>query len=240
MGGDVLGGEGRAAFRGCDGVLGDEALEGVGAEAAAAGAGEDERGCVVGLLVEPGAEHRDDVGSQGCAACLAAFSEAADVRAGAECDVRVLQGGEFGATESGLEGDEQEGPVASADPGGGVGCGDERSALFLVEELYGAALGALAGHGEHALAVQGVGWFLDRDVAEEGSDGGEAEVAGARRTAALGLEGGEEVRQERGVEIVEQEVGGASPKLLGGESQQQAKGVTVAGDGVWAGAELPE
>lgn len=63
-------------------------------------------------------------------------------------------------------------------------------------------------------------------------------VAGADAVVALGLEVVEEPADEGGVEVLEPEGGGRLARFLRGEPQQQAEGVAVGGDRVWAGPAL--
>jgi hypothetical protein len=69
-------------------------------------------------------------------------------------------------------------------------------------------------------------------------EGGEAEVTGARTVLTLALEMIEELRDERSVEIAEREFSGGFVESLLGEAQQQAEGVTVAGNSVGTGLSL--
>ena len=54
----------------------------------------------------------------GTRALLAALAFAADVRAGAEGDVGAVQAGEFGDPQPGLDGEQEQGAVASTFPAG--------------------------------------------------------------------------------------------------------------------------
>ena len=82
------------------------------------------------------------------------------------------------------------------------------------------------------------GWLAQRGVAYEGPDGGETEVARARRIAAFGLKMVEEAEDHGRVEIREgQRRGGASGALCG-VPEEQREGVAVAGDRVRTGAPL--
>ena len=68
------------------------------------------------------------------ARCFAALAVAADVGAGAEVDVVAGQRGQFGDAQPGLDGQREQGVVASAGPGVAVGRGQQRVDLRRGEE----------------------------------------------------------------------------------------------------------
>ena len=77
---------------------------------------------------------------------FAAFAVAAQVGAGAELDVRAAQPGELGDAQAGLDGDEQQGVVAAADPGGRSGAASSASTSSRVRNDTSWSVGArLAG-----------------------------------------------------------------------------------------------
>ena len=99
---------------------------------------------------------------------------------------------------------------------------------------------ALAGDGEDAAALVGVGRLLERDVVEEGMDRRQACVPAPGAVTAFLLEVIEEVADEGCVQILEGQLRRGLPQSLCGEPQEQAKGVAVSGDGVRAGPALPQ
>jgi hypothetical protein len=81
---------------------------------------------------------------------------------------------------------------------------------------------------------------MQREVGEQGVDGGESVVAGLRCVVAVVFEVIEEGGDERRVEIVDVEATGRGAGLLGGEGEQQPEGEPVGVDGVRAGGALPD
>lgn len=78
------------------------------------------------LFGEPGGEDFGGVRGERRGAVFAALAAAVCVRAGAEMDIMHGQPGQFGDTQSGLGGEDQQGVIAAAVPGGPVGGGEQR------------------------------------------------------------------------------------------------------------------
>ena len=116
----------------------------------------------------------------------------------AEGDVLALEADEFGDAQAGLDGDEEERAVASAEPGGWVGAGEQGFGFVLGEVLDVVVVVAFAGDREDALAVEEVPGVAEGDVAVEGVDRCQAGVAAAGAVAALVFEVVEEVAEEGG------------------------------------------
>ena len=149
-----------------------------------------------------------------------------------------VQPGDLGDAGAGVVEHGEEDGVALPAPGGPVGRVDDRRDLVAGQVAEDGPVEALDGNREDALRDGQQGWLAQRGVAHEGPDGGEPEVAGARRVAAVGLEMVEEVEDHGRTEIREgQRRGGASGSLCG-VPEQQREGVAVAGDRVRAGAPL--
>jgi hypothetical protein len=141
---DPLALEGGTAFsRGGD-VLRRETLDGVRAQAAPAGTGEDRRVGFQGALTQPCLEDLRDIAAQGGAAEPSPLAVAADVGASAERHVLAAERGQLGDAQACLDGHEEESVVTPADPPGGVWGVEEGRDLLLVEEFHDSTLEALA------------------------------------------------------------------------------------------------
>src|SRR5258708_19177139 len=113
----VLGGYGGACAGGCGGVLGEEAFDGVVAEAGAAAGGEQRVAAGAAAFGEPVADDGRGGGGERGRAVLAAFAVAGQVRPGAEEGVGDGEGGQLGDPQAGPEAGPGEGTVAAAGPG---------------------------------------------------------------------------------------------------------------------------
>jgi len=128
------------------------------------------------------------------------------VSAGSSRHILSLQCDQLGDTEARLDRDQEEHPIAAAGPcrlGRSV---DQGLDLTTTQEGDGASLVPLVRHRENALAVKRVGGLADGDVAEEGPDGCQTHVSGARAVAAGALEMVEETADETGVEVFDAEL----------------------------------
>jgi len=108
------------------------------------------------------------------------------------------------------------------------------------EEVNQGAVLAFGGDGQDTLNVSGVGGLLKGDVLEEGADRGETEITGTSAIVSVFFTMIEESADERGVEIVQRELGREFVELLLGEPEKQPEGVAVRGDGVRAGLSLTD
>jgi hypothetical protein len=151
----------------------------------------------------------------------------------AECD-------DLADSQTGLDRDEEQGTVASTDPGSKVWGVEKSIDLLLAEELHYASLKALARDRKHPLAEERVRWIREGDIPEESVERREAGVAAASGVAAFALKVVEELAKEGGVEVGELEAGGSAAEPFGGETQEQAEGVSVGGHRVWACLPLRE
>jgi hypothetical protein len=89
-------------------VTRDEAFNGVPAERSAARGGKERVGRLPVTFTEPRREHADHVPLQGCAAVLAAFAFASQMRPGPQHDVTASQVNELGHAQSGLDREQYE------------------------------------------------------------------------------------------------------------------------------------
>jgi hypothetical protein len=184
-------------------VSGDEEGHSVATERLAA-TGREQR--VVGAalsFLKPGTNDGDGVGGERGAPLLTSFAEAADVRPGSELDVSAAEPDEFGDPQPGLEGDEEQGVIAAADPSAAVGGGEKGGGLGSAEEAHLDAVGSFGRDGKHPLDERGVLGMAQGSEAEQRVHRGEPSVAGADGVAAPVLEMVEEGADEAGVEVFE-------------------------------------
>ena len=71
------------------------------------------------------------------------------------------------------------------------------------------------------------GGHAELDIPDKGFDCGESSVARGRAVATLFLDVGEEVENQRGVDLLEADLGGLDPKPLAGKDEQEPKGMGV-------------
>lgn len=128
---------------------------------------------------------------------------AADVGAGPQFHVGTGEGGELADPQAGLDGDEKQGTVAPAHPGGAVGSGQQRVDLGSGEERDELAVGALVRDGQHPLDELGVLGVAQRCVGEQRVHGGQPRVAGLHAVVALDFEVLQEGADQGGVEVLE-------------------------------------
>ena len=155
-----------------------------------------------------------------------------------EKHVGDVQTGDLGDAGPGVVEHGEEDGVALSAPGGPVGGVDDRRDLLAGEVAEDGPVDTFDGNRKDALCDGQQGWLAQRGVAQEGPDGGETEVARARRIAALCLEMVEETEDHRRVEIREGQCRGCSSGTLCRVSEKQHERVAVAGDRVRAGAAL--
>jgi hypothetical protein len=90
------------------------------------------------------------------------------------------------------------------------------------------------------LTVSGKHRFTESHVPEEGVQRCETVISCPGAIASLDFEVLQKLAEEGGVEFFQAKFGWLPSEALRGETEQQAKSVPVAGDRVWAGAELSE
>jgi hypothetical protein len=157
------------------------------------------------LLAQPGIEHARNVAPQRSAARLSPLAPTTDMRAASEHYVLAAKRNQFRDPQARLNGDEQEGAVAAANPGGGIRSRKERLDFLGRQKLDEPALESLARNREHPLAQQCMCGLGQSHVVEEAVDGRQPCVAGASAIAALPLEVVEELGHERRVEVLDGE-----------------------------------
>ena len=150
------------------------------------------------------------------------------------------QAGQFGDPQSGLDGQDEQGVVASAEPGAAVGRGEQRVDLgSRVRKQTGPLAAFGAGWPAPAGSTAACSGCVQRGVAEQRVDRGQPGVAGAHAVAALGFQVGEERGDQRRRPGRRRPAGtGGLPVRCVREAQQQPQRVAVGGDGVRAGLAL--
>ena len=241
MGSDVLLLDRRAGAAAVAACFATRLLDGVAGERAAGPGGEQRPGGIAAELGEPGPQHLDGLGGERGGPVLAALAVAADVRPGAEVDVLAVQAGELGDPQAGLDGEQEQGVVAAAEPGGAVRGGEQRVDLVGGEVADDRPLAASGRDGQDLADHRGVlGCAAGRrsGTASGSRPGGRC---GWRRCCPAGLPGAAGTRRSAvasrsATSSWLRRVAGALP----GEAQQQPAGVAVGGDGVRAGLLLPD
>jgi len=158
--------------------------------------------------------------------------------AGSEFDVATVESGQFGHPEAGLHHQQEQRPIPPSLPGCDVRCSEEGANLRLVEILDHALLEALGGQREHLPALVKQCRFAVGHMAEERPHRRQPGIAAASAVVAPAFEMVEEAPDEAGIDVLDHQVGGTPPDLVGCKVQQQPEGVAVAGHGVRACAEL--
>ena len=156
------------------------------------------------------------------------------MRPGAEDDVTAGQVNQLGDSETGLQRDNQQGPVTPPEPCAGIGCRHQCCHLGPVEVSDRRPLILFGGNGKNPMAVMNKLRFMRRDVFEERPDGRQPCVAAAHTVAAHRLDEAQEATYEVCVKVLERQVRRRATKLIGRVVQQQAEGIPVARDGMGA------
>jgi hypothetical protein len=219
-------------------VLGEQPLDRVDAERMPLPGREYRVGNGAGPLAHPGVQHGHGLAGEWGGAFLAALAVAFHVRAVAEVQAGDGEPGKFADPQPGLDGQDEQGVVATPEPGGPVGCSEQRVDLGGGEEADQRAVVAFGRDGQHPLNQAGVLGVAQRGVAEQRMDRRQAGVAGTHPVAPIAFEIGEERSDELGVEIGQVEPAGWCAGALLREAQQQPQRVAVCGQGSRAGLAL--
>ena len=107
-------------------VTGDQTLNGIPTQGAAATVGKGGRLWITGRLAEPGFHERDGFRAKRRSALLPALPLAAHVGSGAQSEIVAAESDQFRAPQSRLYRDEKKRLVATADPGRCVGRANKR------------------------------------------------------------------------------------------------------------------
>jgi hypothetical protein len=109
-----------------------------------------------------------------------------------------------------------------------------------MEKFDGPALVAFGGYCQNALAEQGLGGFFQSDVAKEGVDRGQADIASPSTVLAAGFQAVEKISNKGNRQIIEGESGWSLTQPLVSKPQKETEGITVRRDGVGTGSPLPK
>jgi len=224
---DLLPFEGRATPLGQMGVFGEEALDRISAESAAADAGKD---WILGLTVafaEPGAYHPCRSWTQWRATQLSAFPETAHVGPPPQHNVVVVQSDQLRNPQTGLDRDQDKGSIATPYPGGSIRNSEQGIDLFSVEKFDRFSYVALIGHRQDPLTMQGLRGLLQSHVPEKRVDGSQPNNPRASAVFASAFQVIEEETNEGSIEVFEAEMGGAFVEPFLGELQKQTKGIAI-------------
>ena len=142
--------------------------------------------------------------------------------ADAEVDIADAQADQFGDAHAGLDHEQQQRVVATAEPGGRVGRGQQRLDLVEVEVGDGVALMAFGRDRHHPGDRVGVLGMSERGEPVERVDRPEPGVAGPGAVAAFLFEMGEERADQRRVEIVDVQLERLLAGLLAGRRRAAA------------------
>ena len=140
----------------------------------------------------------------------------------------------------GLHSDHEEQTIAAADPRLHVWCNQERVDLLTAEKGNRATLVALGRNREDPTTMIELSGLVERDVVDEGMNGGEAHVACPGRVAAVVLDVIEKRADKRRIERIERESRWRRAEMHLREVQQEAEGVPVRSDRMGARPSLPE
>jgi hypothetical protein len=139
-----------------------------------------------------------------------------------------------------LHRDLQQQLISSPKPCRGIGRVEKRAGFLTGQELHGAALKPLEGHRQHLLAMSRKSRLVKANVRKESVDGAQTIVATAAAVAAILLKMLEERTHQFGVQVLQVQVAGLAAMVFGSKFEQQSEGVSITGDGVRAGSQLPQ
>jgi hypothetical protein len=169
-------------------IPGHEFFDRIATQRATANARKHARGLAGQIVFEPAVQDGGRVTAEWRAPLFSSFSVAPDVRTRAHHDMLAAEPNQFRHAQTRLDGDGQQGPIATADPRRHIRRGEDGRDFRGVEKRDGSALVAFAGHRKNLLAEPRMRRFGDGDVPKERVNRGEARVPGATAIAALLLQ----------------------------------------------------
>jgi hypothetical protein len=215
-------------------VFGDEALDRIAAESAAADAGKD---WILGLTLafpQPRAYHLCRFWTERRATQFPAFPEAAHVGPRPQHDVLAVQPNQLGNPQTGLHGNQDKGSIAAPDPRGTIRNGEQCIDLFSGEELDRLSNVAFIGRRQDPLAMPSVRRLFQSHVSKERVNGSQPNVPRASAVFANALQLIEEKTNEGSIEVFDAKLGWAFVKPFFRKLQKQAEAVAVCRDGIRA------
>ena len=184
-----------------------------------------------GPFVEPGTQHRHDLGREWGGALLAALSHTAHMGAGGQVHVPAGEPRQLGHPQSGLDGERQQCVISSAEPAGTVGSRQQRVDLAWIKEGDVGPLETDRGDGEDTLDGGGMVGMAERGKTEQAVQRRQAGVAGPRPVVAVVSQVHEKGPDHFGVEVFDVEVRWCLSSLGLDETEQQSEGVPIGGHG---------
>ena len=134
---------------------------------------------------------------------LATFPERSNVRARAQDDSVAVEPDEFGKSQAGLGGEQQQRKIAPPDPSYPVGCREERFDLRARQKVNLPFVVSLAGYRKHAFNICAAGGLPESD--EERADGGQTRVARTHTRRSMLLNIVEKQTDQRRIKIAKVE-----------------------------------
>jgi hypothetical protein len=101
------------------------------------------------------------------------------VGTGSQRDILAVQPNQFGNPQTGLDREQDEGSIATTDPGGTIWDREQRIDLFSVEELDRFSYVAFIRHRQDPLAMEGMRGLFQRHEPEERMDGSQTNAPSA-------------------------------------------------------------
>jgi hypothetical protein len=152
-------------------------------------------------LGQPATQHGDGIFAKWGVADLAPLALALHMRRRTEHNVLAAKAEKFGGAQPSLHGQQQQGPIATPAPAIEIRSSKQGGDLDRREERDWSAKMALAWHSKDALCQRAMFRRVQRNVAEEGMDSGETDIATAGAVIALPFEMIKERTDKRCIEI---------------------------------------
>jgi hypothetical protein len=219
-------------------VLGEDVLEPVTGERAAAGVEKELGAACQAAQREPSAERRRRRLPEWQEPLAPPFAPHVNGGLRLKGDLIKAQTDELGDPQPGGKGEVQHGAVAHAIASMRVRGVKHCLHLVARQVSHQPLVGLLGGDRQQAADLLEAGGHPVLDEAREGLDGGESRVAGARRVAPRGLEVIEEGEHEGHIEVLERQGRGLGAQPLGREDEEQLEGVGIGIAGMRAGLSL--
>jgi len=146
---------------------------------------------------------------------------------GSEMHIGTANADQLGCSQARLGSETEQRVITSPGPGRLIGSGKQRADFGLGQEGHEPSVEALGRDGENALDDGGMIGMAKCGVSEQRADRGKPSVAGARAIFSLVLEVVEEGADQRGIEIVDIQLGWFLTFFGRREDQQQPESVPV-------------